>query len=390
MNTWSKQKIEDIVERTPKTHLEMNREYPFLAMENISSSSKSARKYVIKKYTGTGSRYLPGDTLYARITPCLQNKKITQANYIGFGSTELFVFRCKENISDPNYIYYLLLLDDINKTAEISMTGASGRQRADIKSILEYETLIPELPTQIQLGSLLSKYDNLIRNNERRIKILEEMSQLLYIQWFVGFKFPGYKQVKMGNGKAQYKMIPEGWEVVEIGSLLKNVKRKIKIQVSEYKQMGHFPVVDQGRSFIAGYTENKDSVYTEDLIVFGDHSRCFKYCNFHFACGADGTQLLKTSDLDRMPESLLYFTVLNSGLQDYSYARHFKFLKAISVLKPTTYLAKYFDKLVNQTLTQIKRLKEQNICLIKLRDILIPQIITGKRQLKNQSYDKKN
>jgi len=102
-------------------------------------------------------------------------------------------------------------------------------------------------------------------------------------------------------------------DVKTIDSLLGQVKRKKKIQTSEYRESGLYPIVDQGKEFIAGYTDDKETIHDEDLIVFGDHTRCFKYCNFPFACGADGTQLLKPNDVERMPQILLYFVGCSTG-----------------------------------------------------------------------------
>jgi len=176
-------------------------------------------------------------------------------------------------------------------------------------------------------------------------------------------------------------MVPEGWEVVNVGDLLEIVKRKIKLRTNEYHTVGLYPIVDQGKDFIAGYTDNEGAIYNENLIVFGDHTRCLKFCNFPFACGADGTQLLKTNSDERMPQTLLYYSVINADLQNYSYARHFKFLKALNILKPDSVIAKSFDKAVNQTYQQIKQLRQQNVNTGKIRDLLIPQLVTGKRKI---------
>lgn len=386
MATFQKTQLGDLLEKKIKVEIKKGFEYSFAPMENVDASSKYPKKTEMKIFNGSGSRFADGDILFARITPCLQNKKIAKVKNLnngkGFGSTEFFILRAKKDLIDPDYLYYITKQEDLINTAILSMTGASGRQRADIKSIYEYEVNVPDLPTQTRIASILSVYDDLIENNERRIKILEETAQRLYEEWFVKFKFPGHEKVKMIDSQTGYGMIPEGWEIVCIGDSLESVKRKKKIQTKEYQEMGLYPVVDQGISSIAGYTDDEKTVYTDDLIIFGDHSRCFKYCNFYFACGADGTQLLKTNDVDRMPQVLLYYSVKNAGLQNYNYARHYKFLKVLSILKPDKVVAKAFDQFIGQAYEQIKRLRQQNDNLSKIRDLLIPQLVTGKRELK--------
>ena len=391
-STFRKTKIKDLLEEKISVEIKRGREYSFIPMENVESGAKFPRAIETKTFNGSGSKFSDGDTLFARITPCLQNKKIIRVkelqNGVGFGSTEFFVFRAKNGRTDPDYLYYTTKLEDLISTAKLSMAGASGRQRADINSIYDYEVCVPDFPIQTRIASVLSAYDDLIENNEKRTKALEGMAQLLYAEWFVKFKFPRHQTVKMVDSDTRYGMIPEGWEVVKIDDILETVKRKTKLQTDEYQKTGLYPIIDQGKDFIAGYTENGDTVYKESIIVFGDHSRCFKYINFPFACGADGTQLLKTNDSERMPQVLLFYSVVNAGLQNFNYARHFKFLKSLTIMKPDKTTARAFHELTDQIFNQIKVLRQTNIIVGRLRELLIPQLVTGKREVKG--YDQKN
>jgi type I restriction enzyme S subunit len=199
----------DFVQINPNVALEHNLSHPCVMMEDI----KPGYRYVIspkaKEFKG-GSVFESGDILFARITPCLENGKIAQ--YVGepaFGSTEFIVFRGKPGISDNNFIFYLALTDTIRKPAEKSMFGASGRQRADINVISEIDIPFIPFPIQQKIASILSDYDNLIENNIRRICNLEEMAQVIYREWFVHFRFPGYEGVRMVE--SPLGLIPEGW-----------------------------------------------------------------------------------------------------------------------------------------------------------------------------------
>jgi type I restriction enzyme S subunit len=89
------------------------------------------------------------------------------------------------------------------------MFGASGRQRADINVISEIDIPFIPFPIQQKIASILSDYDNLIENNIRRICNLEEMAQVIYREWFVHFRFPGYEGVRMVE--SPLGLIPEGW-----------------------------------------------------------------------------------------------------------------------------------------------------------------------------------
>ncbi len=289
-------------------------------------------------------------------------------------NTTLWVKDFKGN--NPKFVYFKLKTLGLEKFNAGAGVPTLNRNHLD-GLVLD----VPDLSIQTRIASVLSAYDNLIENNEKRIKILEEMAQRLYTEWFVKFKFPGHEKVKMVESGTEYDLIPEGWDVRDIDSLLSPVKRKRKLLTNEYNKVGMFPVVDQGNQFITGYTDDEETIYDEDLIVFGDHTRCFKYCNFTFACGADGTQLLKTNNAGRMPQILLYFTVLNAGLQNYNYARHFKFLKSLKVLLPDFTTAKVFESIIKPTYEQIKKMQLVNSESAKIRDLLIPQLVMGKRGL---------
>ena len=256
------------------------------------------------------------------------------------------------------------------------MSGASGRQRADLKSIVDLDLPCPPLPVQRKIAAILSAYDDLIENNLRRIKILEAMAQNLYREWFVKFRFPGHQNVRFVD--SPLGRIPEGWGVKKVGEILSKVQRGQKVQKRDYKTKGLIPVVDQGREFIGGYTDDtKFIIYDElPLIVFGDHTRILKFIDFPFACGADGTQLLKSND-ERMPITLFYYSLLSIELSDFAYARHFKFLKEAPNILPITSIAVLFDQFVSTLRCQISSLLKRNTSLRRTRDLLLPKLISG-------------
>ncbi len=135
---WEKVRFSNFVITNTKISLEKGKEYPFIEMEEISPGNRyvsSTRKRIFK---GGGSKFMMGDVLFARITPSLEKGKIAQVKDTaikGFGSTEFFVFRHREGISDSSFIYYSSFSEMIRKPAEKSMFGASGRQRADLNVV---------------------------------------------------------------------------------------------------------------------------------------------------------------------------------------------------------------------------------------------------------------
>ncbi|HCE56615.1 MAG TPA: hypothetical protein DER09_02180 [Prolixibacteraceae bacterium] len=182
--SWDKITFSELVEFPPKVSLEKDELYDNIPMDVVDGGIKYVQEINQRVYTGGGAKFGNGDTIFARITPCLENGKIAKVKGlekgVGFGSTEFFVFRAKENISDPDFIFYLAKTDLVRQPAIKSMVGASGRQRAD-KGVVE-QIKVPNipLPTQRKIASILSAYDDLIENNLKRIKLLEEKAFLRY------------------------------------------------------------------------------------------------------------------------------------------------------------------------------------------------------------------
>lgn len=183
----------------------------FIDIDKVSPVLRSVTNEETKVYDGqSSSKFCDGDTVFSRITPCLENRKIAKVSIDGqaaFGSTEFYVFRAKKGLSDPNFVYDLTSSDAVVLPAINSMTGASGRQRADKRFIQRLKLNFPDLPTQERIADILSADDDLIENNNKRIALLEKAAQELYKEWFVRFRFPGYKTVEFENG------LPKGWEV---------------------------------------------------------------------------------------------------------------------------------------------------------------------------------
>ena len=108
-----------------------------------------------------------------------------------------------------------------------------------------------------------------------------------------------------------------------------DTKNAKKLKSSEYKNIGKYIIVDQGKSLIAGYTDNEDGLYTDvPVIIFGDHTRNIKYINSPFFLGADGTKVLKSS-LKNANYKYLYYLLKNASIPDTGYNRHYKWLKEL-------------------------------------------------------------
>ena len=272
---------------------------------------------------------------------------------------------------DAEYLYYWINSYEGQKKIDAIAKG-TAQKAVPIALLKEIEIVIPENPIQKKVVVILKNYDQLIENNKKQIKLLEEAAQRLYKEWFIDLRFPGYEETEIIDG------VPKDWEKKLIGDIIGKIPRTKQIKTSDYLSEGAIPVVDQSRDFIAGYTNDKDSVVNLGIpiIVFGDHTRILKYIQFPFAKGADGTQLL-ISDKDNMPQSLLYLSLKAVDLSNYHYARHFKYLKAEIILVPTQEIGDKFDRIVSPMLNRIQKLRDICNKSSQARDRLLPKLLSG-------------
>ena len=295
-------------------------------------------------------------------------KDYPNATYNGFTKR----LRPITNRVNPRYIGYYLRTPKFRGQfmAFSSMTTRASLANNDL---LNMEVELPSMEIQHRIATILSRYDSLIENYQKQIKLLEEAAQRLYKEWFIDLHFPGHENTNIIDG------VPEEWEKKKVGELIAKVPRAKQIPTKDYQEKGSIPVIDQSRDYIAGYTDDEESkvVSNEPYIVFGDHTRILKYVPFPFAKGADGTQLIMSNNLDLMPQCLLFASLVNVDLSNYSYARHFKYLKEEEILVPTASIATIFSKYVAKWYAKIQQNREQLQLLIEARDRLLPKLMNG-------------
>ncbi|MCI1958407.1 MAG: restriction endonuclease subunit S [Clostridia bacterium] len=213
MGEWKKVKLRDVVQFNPKESIPRGEISKKISMDKLEPHTKYIHSYDKAKYSG-GTKFRNGDTLFARITPCLENGKTSQVtllneNEVGFGSTEFIVLREIENISDKNFIYYLSISPEFRNVAIKSMVGSSGRQRVQQRVLEDMEFDFPSLPEQRAIASILSVLDDKIELNNKINKNLEEIAQTIFKNWFVDFEpFKDGEFVESELG-----LIPKGWRV---------------------------------------------------------------------------------------------------------------------------------------------------------------------------------
>ena len=405
MSKWEEKRLEDIIDVNPPVKLKKGESYPFIDIDKVSPTRRSVTNEEVKVYDGqSSSKFCDGDTVFSRITPCLENRKIAKVSINGdaaFGSTEFYVFRAKKKKADARFTYYLTSSDAVVLPAINSMTGASGRQRADKRFIQRLKLNLPDLPTQERIADVLSAYDDLIDANNRRIELLEQTAQELYKEWFVRFRFPGYENAKFEDG------IPEGWDIKRIVDLFDITSSK-RVYLADYVDAGipfyrskEIIQLSQGQAITeplyisnAAY-ENFKSKYgapeKNDILITSVGTIGVSYLvdghEFYFKDG--NLTWIKSGSNKAL--SLFLFQWLNSqsGKQQLlqstigtsQSALTIENLKKIKLLVPTKALIEDYYQKAHFMLEQKSALQMNNRNLAVQRDMLLPRLMSGKLEV---------
>lgn len=174
---------------------------PKIPMDVLNTNDRSINGFEETVFTGSGTKFKNGDTLLARITPCLENGKTAyvdclKENEVAFGSTEYIVMTGKKNITDNLFVYYLTRDPQFRGYAIAHMEGSSGRQRVPADAVKKYEINLPPLPEQQAIAEVLGSLDDKIELNRKMNKTLENMAQAIFKSWFVDTE-ENFKQDKL-------------------------------------------------------------------------------------------------------------------------------------------------------------------------------------------------
>ena len=164
-------KLKDFIQFNPTERIAKGVFCRKIAMEQLNPYTRYVSSDIFENYKG-GAKFKNGDTIMARITPCLENGKTAyisslEENEVAFGSTEYIVLRNIANVSDSKYIYYLAIYPLIRNIAIQSMVGSSGRQRVQQSVLENYEFMLPPICEQNRIANLLSSLDDKIELNRR-------------------------------------------------------------------------------------------------------------------------------------------------------------------------------------------------------------------------------
>jgi type I restriction enzyme S subunit len=405
---WEEVRLGDVIDFNPTETIKKGTISKKIGMEMLNSFQRKIEGFEVTEYK-SGTKFRNGDTLLARITPCLENGKTAQVtildgNEIGFGSTEFIVLRQKPKHTVNDFIYYLAISPMIRETAIKSMTGTSGRQRAQ-KDVIENTLFkLPTLKEQKAIAHVLSTLDEKIEVNKQINKKLEEMAQTIFKHWFVDFEFPNengepYKSSGGEMVESELGMIPKGWEVRELEDIA-IITMGQSPKGSSYNEHGDGTVFYQGRTDFTNRfpvrrlytTEPKRIAKTGDILMsvrapVGDINIANEECCI-------GRGLCSFRSKNSMNSYLLYillnlkekFDVFNGEGTVFGSINQ-KDLKGIKIIMPNDSIVKYFNDIATSLDKKYLYLEMESRKLTNLRDTLLPKLMSGELRVPLEDDD---
>lgn len=276
-----------------------------------------------------------------------------------------------ESVADMRYLYYQFVCNNLRYLD----TGAAQSQ-ITINNLSKHKALLPRLVIQKKISSILTTYDNLIENNNKRIKLLEQMAENLYKEWFVRFRFPGYEDVEFENG------IPKGWEVKKIKNCVKRLPFNRLYKRNELESEGKVIVIDQSSAEFLGYHNDEPShcaSIDKPVLLFGDHSCKFVLMIREFSLGENVVPFISENE-NKLNDYCLFYAVHKIIVTE-EYKRHWGRFTGMKILVPDYELQIVFADFIKPIIQEQNNLWNEIQLLIKQRDMLLPRLMSGKLEV---------
>jgi type I restriction enzyme S subunit len=387
---------------------------PVLSAANVKKGKiKIDEKFVSQEYYDkwTTRGYIkPGDILITTEAPVGEIAKVPN-DQVYLISRRVFALQINEKLANETYVYYLLLTEGVLKYFEAISHGATA-PRIYKDEVLKLKINLPDLPTQKQIASILSSYDDLIENNNQRIKLLENMAEEIYKEWFVRLRFPGYKeanfldkegiQVTHGTKGA----IPEGWQRKPLDGFNSFSKSDSKLRKfkGEKRYLATADITDikisnEGEIINWDNKPSRAQLKPEmHSVFFARMSNTYKVLNFTDSNSKLIDELALTSGfLGLKAKNELCFAYLFSLIKGDNFHNYKDVyangatqvsltnegLHMIRLIEPKIELIEKYGAIVNPFYDEINILMTKNKILQETRDLLLPRLISGKLSLED-------
>ena len=377
-------KLYEFVILNPKETLPKGTISKKIAMDKLQPFTRDILGYDVEPYAG-GTKFRNGDTIMARITPCLENGKIAQVNIldeneIGFGSTEYIVFRAKEEVTDPDYVYYLVCSSNIREVAIKSMVGSSGRQRVQTDVVQNIEIEMPIFDEQVKIASILKSFDDKITLNNAINKNLEQQAQSCFQELFVDNADPEWATGTISDlgtvvgGSTPSKAKPEYYTESGIAWI---TPKDLSINKSKFISHGENDITE------LGLKNSSAAIMPEGTVLFSSRAPI----GYIAIAAGEVTTNQGFKSVVPKPEigtPFVYFFLKNTlpVIEGMASGSTFKevsgsTMKNVPAVIPDAETLAKFSNFCAPIFAQQRILEEQNQSLAALRDNLLPRLMSG-------------
>lgn len=317
----------------------------------------------IKKYT------INDEDVYISIAGTTGRVGIVPANLSGANLTEnaAKISNLSKIINQNFLMYYLRSPEGQNQIQ--SKTGGTSQPKLALERIRDILIPLEKITTQRKIASILSTYDDLLENNLHRIALLEETARLIYQEWFVRFQFPGYENTKMVNG------VPEGWEIVPVGSAL-TLQRGFDLP-SQSRHDGVVPIFAS-----TGINGHHNIVKVQGPGVVTGRSGTLGKVHYIDGDFWPLNTTLWVKEFKLVTPIFAYFLLSELTLSQYNGGVSVptldrKVVHRISMILPPSKIQTLFGEYVTPIFSQMQNLTLYNQKLKQARDLLLPKLMSG-------------
>lgn len=393
--SWEKKTLDQLgsVARGKSKHRPRNDErlfggdYPFIQTADVKESGLYLTNYS-QTYNEFGlkqSKLWPAGTLCITIAA-----NIAETAILGMDACfpdSIMGFLPFEGISDVRYVKYCF--DMLQRECKQISQGTT-QDNLSWEKLSTITFLVPSYDQQVKIADILFAYDDLIENNKKQIKLLEEAAQRLYKEWFVDLHFPGYENTKIIDG------IPEGWKKSSLEEICELQETIISVEElalnCPYIGLEHMPRKD---FCLASFGQAQDSCgkkyfFEEDDIIFAKIRPYFHKVGFAITSGVVSLDSFVIKSQKGF-WGLLLMTMFSEDFVNYSYRTckegakmpraDWNQMKKYYVKIPDDQIRKEFEENIWSITRQIKVLAFQNKNLLEARDRLLPKLIQGEIDL---------
>ena len=393
-----KYRLEEIADFNPRESLQKGKTAKKAGMDKLQPFCRDIISYEKEPFSG-GTKFRNGDTIMARITPCLENGKIAKVNFldedeVGFGSTEYIVFRAREGV-DEDYLYYLVSSPIVREPAIKSMVGSSGRQRVQTDVVKNLKIEIPPIGEQKSIGKMLRDLDDKIKLNNAINNNLEEQAQAVFKEWFIddpeSSKWPmgtfseliqstlngdWGKEAPMGNYTKKVYCI-RGADIPEVkaGNKGKMPKRYILPKNFSNKQLAVGDIVIEISGGSPSQSTGRCTAITQSLLNRYDSGMvCTNFCKA--IKPKEGYSLFIYYYWQYLYDREVFFSYENgtTGIKNLDFSG---FIETETILIPPSDKIRAFDVYCKSNFDQVFSSGKQNERLILIRDTLLPKLMSG-------------